>query len=455
MFRSGFSLLLGVSLVLASAPSFAETQTLEQALAAAYARNPGLQAERARLRATDEKVAEAMSGWRPSVDATAGAGSSRQSVQNGSISPNAQTLSPRDVGITVTQPVFSGFRTAAGVRAADAQVEAAQAGLQASEQALLLDTAQAYLDVVQAQKVQELMRTNEEVLHKQLEATQSRFEVGEVTKTDISQAQARLNAAQASRIQADGDLASKRATYTRLVGEAPQELVPPEISYVTPESLDATIDLAVQHNPSVRAGFYAKDAAKENVTVTQGSLLPEVAIVGSTTRSWDQSLILPDRQDSSSIMARVTVPLYRGGADYARTRAANETVVQRGMELDDARAKVREFAINAWQALMTARATIKSNQAGVKAAELALYGVQEESKVGTRTVLDVLNAQQELLNARVNLVRSYHDEALAILQVRAAVGDLTAASLNLPVDLYDPKAYLDDTRGKWFGVGGS
>ncbi len=419
--------------VLLAGQAYAETQTLEQALAAAYARNPALQAQRAKLRVVDEKVPEAQSGWKPSIDAVGGVGASRQSLQGGAISPSAQTLTPRDVGVTVTQPVFRGFRTVAGVRAAEADVAAQQAVLVGAEQDLLLDAARAYLDVVQAQKVQELMRANEEVLRKELDATQSRFNVGEVTKTDISQAQARLNVAQASRIQADGDLDARRATFARLVGEVPQNLVQPQLTLTDPQTLDDAITLALQKHPSLIAATRAKDAAKENVTVTRGSLLPEVNLVGSAGRSWDQSLMVPERQDSATIMARVTVPLYRAGADYARTRAASETVVQRGLELDDLRNRVREGAITAWQALTTARATITANEAGVKAAELALYGVQEESKVGTRTVLDILNAQQELLSAKVNLVRAHHDEALAILQVKAAIGDLTATSLKLSV----------------------
>ncbi|MGE4351520.1 MAG: TolC family outer membrane protein [Bdellovibrionales bacterium] len=450
-----FSSLLMLGLLVASSSAMAESQTLEQAMAAAYERNPSLQAQRAKLRAADEKVAQALSGWRPNIEASAGRGISRQKIDDSTMYPDSKTLAPRDVGITVQQPVFSGFKTVAGVRAADAQVEAERAFLETAEQDLLFSAARAYLDVVQAQKVQELMRKNEEVLRQELDATQSRFAIGEVTKTDISQAQARLNVAQAQRIQADGDLTAQRATYTRVIGEVPQELTQPSLTFQGPHSLDEALSLASSRHPQVRAADYAKQAAKEQVTVTQGNLLPEVSIVGSMSRNWEQSITLPDQQDSSTIMARVTVPLYKSGADYARSRAANETVVQKGMELADARARVREGAITAWQALTTARATIKANESGVKAAELALYGVQEESKVGTRTVLDVLNAQQEVLNAKVNLVRSHHDEALAILQVRAAIGDLSAASLKLPVDLYNPKAHLDQVRGQWFGTGGS
>ena len=423
--------ILALPLMMGSGPSLAATQTFEQTLVLASQNNPALQAERAKLRAVDEGVDEAASGWRPSIEGTAGAGRSRQSLKDSAQSPNARTLSPRDVGITVTQPVFSGFRTVAGVREAEAQVEAQRAVLHAAEQGLLLEAAKAYLDVVEAQKVRELMAANEDVLRQELEATNSRFNVGEVTKTDISQSEARLNAAKALRIQADGNLASRRATFVRVIGVPAESVAQPDLTLVDPQSLEDAIVLAEKSHPSIAAATYAKKAAKESVTIAQGSLMPEVKIVGSASRGWEQALTLPERQDSSTIMARIYVPLYKGGADYARSRAASETVVQRGLELEDARAKAKEGAIAAWQAYTTTRAMIDANKAGVEAAEMALHGVQEESKVGTRTVLDVLNARQELLNAQINLVKAYHDQSLAILQVKASIGALTSASLKL------------------------
>ena len=448
--RIGFGLFAAAFVFLSGASAAqAQTQTLEQALALAYERNPSLQAARAHLRATDEAVPLAQSGWRPSVDGTAEIGRMHQSIKN----MGSADMTPRDMGITVTQPVFRGFRTVASVDSAKARVMAERASLQDAEQQLLLDAAKAYLDVVQGQAVVKLTRGNEEVLKQQLDQTQQRLDVGEVTKTDVSQSEARLNVAMASRLQAEGELDNARATFARLMGDMPGSLEQPSLVLTEPKTLEEAIEIAKNNNPAIVASTYNHDAAKSDVTAQQGSLLPEVNVVGSASRGWDQSIQMQNRQDSSAIMARVTVPLYRGGADYAKTRAARETVVQRRQELEDARLKAREGAIRAWQNLTTARAAIKAHEAGVRATEMALAGVREESKVGTRTILDILNAEQERLNAQVNLVKVQHDEALAILQVKAAVGRLTAQELKLPVRLYDAAAHSDEVDGKWIGVG--
>lgn len=449
----GIRLLFAALLCLFAAPALAETQTLKDTMALAYQNNPALQAERAKLRATDEQVAQAMSGWRPNVEALAEAGESQQKISGRGFFNGSDTLTPRDAGITVTQPVFRGFRTQGAVKTAEAQVEAGRAMLRDAEQRLLFDAAKTFLDVVQSQQVLDLSRNNEDVLRQQLDATNSRFRVGEVTKTDVSQAESRLNAAMATRIRAEGDLANDRAAYLRLIGDMPGSLQPPNLVLPSPTSMDETVALAEKNNPLLIAASFNQDAAKSDVTTAQGSLLPEVNLVGNVSRGWEQSVMLPGRQDNATIMARVSIPLYKGGADYAKTRAAYQTVTQRRLELDDARHKVREAAVRAWQNLLTARAAIKANKSVVAAAALALQGVREENKAGTRTTLDVLDAEQELLNAKVNLVKAEHDEALAILQIKASVGELTAAALDLPVKPYDPKAHYDDIRNRWVGLG--
>jgi len=429
----------------------AETQTLEQALALAYQHNPTLEAARARLRATDEKVAVARSGWRPSIDAVGGAGMARQNFQNWT--QGTQNLSPRDVGVVITQPVFRGFRTVAGEDSAQAQVNAQRSALREAEQQLLLEAAKTYLDVVQGQCVVALTRSNEEVLTQQLDSTRERFKVGEVTKTDISQAEARLSVVTATYLQAQGELDNARASYARLMGDMPGTLAPPDLALDMPHSLDDAMALAQKGSPIIQATAFNLDAAKADVTATQGSLLPEVNLVGSASRGWDVNPVMQGRQDSATLMARVTVPLYRAGADYAKTRAAHQTAMQRKQELTDAQARTRESVIRAWQNLMTSRASITAHKASVKATEMALAGVREEAKVGTRTTLDILNAEQERLNAQVNLVKVQHDEALAALQLRAATGRLTAQDLKLPVTSYDPTENYGNVSGKWIGMG--
>lgn len=416
---------------LVSLPVSAEPQSFEQALAKAYTGNRTLQAGRAKLRAVEEQIDVARSGYRPSVEASAGIGKSYQDIESGGSFAGSGTLSPRDAGVTVSQPVFRGFRTVAGVESAQAQAKAQQALLQGMEQQILLASAKAYLDVVEAQSVVGLTRHNEDVLSRQLESTKMRFDSGEVTKTDISQAQARLSVAQAQRIQAEGELSNNEATYFRLIGNAPEGITQPVLTLDQPRTLEEAVQAAQAANPGVIAATYAQDAAKADITSARGALMPEVSVQASASRSWDQSLMTPNRQDAGTMMARVTVPLYRAGADYAKTRAAQETAVQKRMELEDSRAQARELSITAWQSLTTARAAIKAHEAAIKATDLAVQGVRVESEVGSRTTLDVLDAEQELLAAKVNLVRAQHDEALAILTLKAALGVLTGKGLGL------------------------
>jgi outer membrane protein len=449
-----FYLPLFVALVLFPVfPALAETYTFEEALAQAYRNNPSLQAERAKLRATDEQVPQALSGWRPSVDAVAEGGQSKQTISGNGFFTGSDTLTPRDAGITVTQPVFRGFRTESAVKAAEAQVKAGRAALLDAEQRLLFDSAKAYLDVVRGQSVLDLARNNEDVLRKQLDSVNNRFRIGEVTKTDISQSESRLNAATAARIRAEGELANDSATFARLIGDEPGSLRQPKLVLDFPTSADEAVVLAEKNNPGIVAALFGQDAAKANVTAADGSLLPEVNLVGNVSRGWEESVMVPGRQDNATIMARLTIPLYRSGADYSKARAARQTVTQRRLELEDSRHRAREIAIRAWQNLLTSRAAITAHKSEVAAAELALHGVKEEANAGTRTTLDVLNAEQELLNARVDLVKAGHAEAVAILQVKAAVGALTARELHLPVDDYNPSVHYDNVRDKWVGLG--
>lgn len=451
MSRSFGPLALAVLFVFPVLPSAA--QSFEDALALAYERNPGLQAQRAALRAADEGVAEALSGYHPSVEASSGIGSSKQKLDSNGMFSGSDTLTPKDVGVTLVQPVFRGFRTQGSVNTAEAKVKAARATLKDAEQTLLFEAAQAYLDILKGQSIVSLTRNNEKVLQEQLDATTSRLNVGEVTKTDVSQSIARLNAAVAARTRAEGNLANHRASFTRLIGQPPEELRYPQTSFALPKSAEETAALAEKNNPALLAASFNREAAQANITTAQGALLPEINLVGTISRAWDQSLMIPNRQDNATLMARLTVPLYKSGADYARTRAARQVAVQRRLELEEARRQVKESALCAWQNLETARAALKAFQSEKKANELALYGVQEEAKVGTRTTLDVLNARQELLDAEVNLVKARHDEAIAMLQIKMSNGSLTAEDLGLPVKAYDPKAPYEEARGKWIGLG--
>ena len=445
------TILLAALFCLSANPAHAEVETLDQVLAAAYQNNPGLQAERAKLRATDEEVSKALSGWRPDLSATAEEGKSQQGVAGNGVAPRTSDLTPNTVGINMTQPVFSGFRTLADVHAAEADVKAQRAALEEAEQKLLLDSGKAYLDVVQAQTLLEITHENESLLQTQLAETQDRLRIGELKKTDVAQAQSRLKAATVSRLQAEGDLAEQRATFTRLVGHMPGMLAQPELTLDLPKTQDDAVALSLDKNPGVIAADYGAQAAHENIASARGSLLPAVDIVGSATHNGEQSAISPAREDTATILARLTIPLYRTGADYARTRAAEQTALQKRLELDDTRNKSRESASNAWQALVTARDAEAGRKDVVAATADALDGVKMEYKFGTRTTIDVLNAEQELYTAKTSLARADHDAALATLQLKSAIGQLTAETLHLAVKLYDPLKNYNTVRNKWVG----
>jgi outer membrane protein len=430
----------------------AEITSLEDALAAAYLHDPKLQAAQAELRATDEQVSQALSNYRPNVSATAERGREAQRISNGSIESGAGNLSPRDASVNITQPIFRGFRTQGSVDSADATVKSGRAKLQSSEQQLMLDASKAYMDVLQAQEMVAIQRENEADIQKQLEITQKRYKVGELTKTDVHQAQSRLSAASVARMQAETDLANQRTTFARIVGQMPGTLEPPVGALVHPADQEEAQSMAFDQNPDVVAARYTKEAAKQDIKVAEGALLPEVDLVGSLTRSEEQSIFEPQPQRSKSLMAKVSVPLYDSGVAYSKTRAAKQTWSQRTLELDDARNKAKENASNAWQTWQNARQAIAGDKDAVRSSNEALMGVKKEALVGTRTTLDILNAEQELRDARVTLVKAQHDERIAQMQVKASIGELTAQAMNLPVESYDPTRNYNKVRNQWVGL---
>jgi TolC family type I secretion outer membrane protein len=289
------------------------------------------------------------------------------------------------------------------------------------------------------------------VLEDKLKETRARSDAGELTGTDVRQAESRLARAHVARFQAESALTQDRAAFTRLVGAAPGQLQAPALVLESPRTLADIFQSAETRNPDVVSAQFAVEQADAEIKLSKGTLLPEVDLVGNTGRSWGQNITVPGREDSSQVLVQVTMPLYRSGTDYSKARAAEQTYSQRRDELDEARHKAHETADNAWQALMTAQAALDADKSEVDAADEALKGVTEESKVGTRTTLDVLNAEQELLDARIDQVRSQHDRDFAVLQIRAAVGQLTADNLKLPVEPYDPKRHYEDVRNQWAG----
>lgn len=439
--------LIGVGL---SVPGIAGAETLDDVLSSAYNTNPTLQARRARLRATDEGVPQALANWRPTVTLSGDVGRGRY-VSN-TQDPYEQGRSPRNGALTISQPLYRGGRTVAQTQQAEATVLAERALLAATEQTVLLNASTAYLNVVRDEAVLKLSINNEQVLRRQLEAAQERFRVGEITRTDVSQAEARLSRATADRVAAEGTLQDSRANFINVVGRAPESPQAPETAVQVPGAFDEVKATTLAKNPNIVAADWTAKAAKEGVDLVFGELLPTVSLNGNLTRG-QHTLGQSTSYDNAEAVLRVSMPLYEGGGTYSRVRAQKHTYGQRKIEADQARRDSLESATRGWEDLQAARARTRSYVSQIRASEMALAGVEEEAKVGSRTVLDVLDAEQELFDARVNLVRAQHDEMVAAFQVKSALGQMTAEGLALPVEVYDPTKHYDDVRGQWIGTG--
>ncbi|MBO1077378.1 TolC family outer membrane protein, partial [Roseomonas sp. 1311] len=429
----------------------ARGQTLEEALSRAYANNPTLQSARAQLRVVDENVPLALSGWRPSVTVAGSAGYNQGTARSRGI--YADTDRPiGSVQATVSQPLYSGGRTAAGTRRAEQQVLAQRARLLATEQQVLSDVVSAYVAVIRDQETLRLNVNNVQVLQRQLDATNERFRVGEITRTDVAQAESRLAGARASRANAEGTLQTSRATFARLVGVAPERLVAPQPLRAPVTTAQQAVEMASVNAPGVVAALFDEAAAREAIDVQAAALLPQVSLQAQTFRS-DNAQQPHTRATGEQITATLSVPLYQGGAEYAAVRQARQQAQQARQVVDDQRRAAMQQAAQAWETLTAARAQVESVRAQIRAAEIALDGVQREAVVGSRTTLDVLNAEQELLNARVSLVQALANVVNNSYSLAGAVGRLTARDLALPVPLYDMEAYYRTVRSKWFGTG--
>lgn len=453
-------LLAGVALVGAGliVPEIAGAETLEEVLSSAYTTNPTLQARRARLRAADEGVPQALANWRPTVTLSGDVGRGKYESNQSTIGRESQR-NPQSYSLTVAQPLYRGGRTVAQTQQAEASVMAERALLQATEQTILLNAATAYLNVVRDEAVLKLNINNEQVLRRQLEAAQERFRVGEITRTDVSQAEARLSRATADRVAAEGALQNSRANFINVVGRPPETPQAPQATAVVPASFDEIKSLTLAKNPNVVAADWTAKAAKEGVDLVFGELLPTVSLNGEYSRGLDSSRFAEagtvNKTESEVMQAtlNVSVPLYEGGGTHSRVRAQKHTYGQRRIEADQARRDSLETATRGWEDLLAARARTRSYESQIRASEMALAGVEEEAKVGSRTVLDVLDAEQELFDARVNMVRAQHDEMVAAFQVKSALGQMTADGLALSVEVYDPTKHYEDVRDQWIGTG--
>ena len=428
----------------------ANAETLPEALAAAYKYNPRIDAERARLRATDEEVARANSGFRPNISGQADITHEWQKTRPPALSDGKDTSKGYSVGLT--QPIFNGFRTVNAVSEAEATVRAGRENLRIVEQGVLLDGVTAFMDVVRDQAILRLRENNVTVLSRELQATRDRFAVGEVTRTDVAQAEARRAGSISALDLARSNLKISRAAFERIVGHAPGRLVEPKGAYARlPKSQDEAIGIAIKEAPGVVAALYREQAARFAVDRIWGELLPSVTLEAGYSQRFDPTRTIDDVQ-GASVTGRVNVPIYAGGEVHARVRQAKHTHLSLMQEIERYRTEAREAVLGAWALLTASRAQLESDQAQVAAARTALTGVREEQKVGQRTILDVLNAEQEFLSAQVSLETTRRNLVVNSYLVVQAIGRLSSENLSLTKLVYDPEVHYSEVRRKWWGI---
>lgn len=428
----------------------ASAESLVSALAAAYTTNPDLNAARAEVRAIDEGVPQAKSGYRPRINLTGDYGFS---TTRSRLAPNWSTgVNPRGATISVEQPIFLGFRTKNSVRLAETAVKAAREQLRQVEQDVLLDAVMAFMGVVRAQVLVNLTAQNIEFLREQVRAAKDRLEVGEGTRTDVAQTEARLSGGLSEYAAAVADLNRAIATYIQIIGHKPQSLGSVSgADRLLPATQDAAIQMAMASHPLIVAGLYNIDVASWNVRIGEGALLPTVRVDGSLTHRDDGSFS-GSWSDTAAITGRLSVPIYQAGEAASAVRELKETLGQRRIELDVTRAAVRQGLIATWGQLDAAKAQVRAAAAQVSAEQLVLAGVIEERRVGQRTTLDVLDSQQDLLDAQVLQVEAQYDRVVAAYALLSAVGKLSARDLNLQVNVYDPTEHYDAVKDKWLGL---
>jgi outer membrane protein len=459
MLRRGFivgSRLSAIAACVGGTLTFAaHAETLESALIQAYQNNPTLNSQRASVRATDENVPQALSGYRPKVSATVTGGALHQEVstKTGGVFANlSDNVAPLSYGVTATLTLFNGFQTGNRTRQAESQVLAARETLRATEQTILLNAATAYMNLLRDTAILDLQRRNVEVLQEQLRQTRDRFNVGEVTRTDVAQSESRLAAGRSSVLSAEANYKTSAAVYRQVIGRDPRNLTAATpVDRFSPRTQTEAVAVGNAQHPTVTSAQYNVDGALSQVKIAEGALMPTLSVQGSVIRS-EWATISAANNYSAQVIGQLSVPIYQGGAEYSAIRQAKETLGQKRIDLDTARDQVRQGVVQSWGQLDAAKANIEATQAQVQASEIALNGVREEARVGQRTTLDVLNAQQELVNARVSLVSAQRDRVVASYTLLASVGRLSPQTLGLRVPVYDAQVHYHQVRDAWAGV---
>ncbi len=438
-------------------------ETMELALARAYQGNPQLNAQRAIVRQNDEGVSQALSGYRPTLSATASVGE-QYTNETGVIPPIPPGLpngvsynvkgftTPRAVGVSGGQTLFNGEQTANKVRKAESQVSAARETLRMMEESVLLSAASIYMDVSRDTANLDVQQNNIRVLQRTLKDTRNRFAAGQVTATDVAQAEAQLAAGEATLHAAESTLMTTRANFRRIIGVDPANLAPASpVDRLAPTTLNAAVAIGAAENPAVTAALYGVDVAQLQVKIAEGALWPTLAFQGSVQQQVFSNILQPNLVLGTA-MLNLSVPIYQGGAEYSAIRLNKETVGQQRLNVDQVRDQTQANVVQAWGQVQAAKAQVAAAIRQNDASERALEGVRNEAQAGQRTTLDVLNAEQALVNARVNLIVAQHDRVVASYSLVSAVGRLSAQELRLPVTIYDPMVHYQQVRDAWYGM---
>jgi outer membrane protein len=457
--RRGAMRLIALSLLLPLAAASASAETIFSAMARAYYSNPDLNSQRANVRAQDEGLPKARSGYLPSVTAAGSIGFVDSRISVGSLGTGAMPLRtrgdtrPRSATLQVSQNLYNGGRTENSVRQADSQVLGARETMRNTEQNILNDAVTFYMNVLRDTAVLDLDRNNVTVLQEQLRQTKDRFQVGEVTRTDVAQAEASLAQGQALVAQATATLKTSISNYRQTIGIDPKRLEParPAEKFL-PKTLNEAVDISQAEHPAIQASLHGVDAASLQVKIAEGGLYPTANLIGSVDALSDPAGKARTHETDLTVLANITVPIYDGGLTYATTRQAKEQLGQTRLQADLQRDRVRSAVESSWAVYVNSAAVIQADQAQVNANEIALNGVREEAKVGQRTTLDVLNAQQALLNSRVALIGAQRDRVVASYSLLSSIGRLSADTLALPVERYDPQVHYEQVKDKWWGL---
>jgi outer membrane protein len=439
------------ALVMLVSPVPAQAESLLESLSDAYNYSPQLDAQRAQLRATDEDVARANSGYRPSISATFDAGRQRTRVQ-----PNfgtAGTTSARGYSVQLVQPIFRGFRTTSAVSAAEASVRAGREQLRQVEQQVLLEAVTAYASVLQDQAIVKFNQLNTAFLTTQLNANRERYKVKELTQTDVAQSEARRALGLSDLELAIANLKSSNAEYERVVGHPPNNLVETSTSPAQlPKTLPEAISIGTAESPQVISALYQEQAARYQIDETRGELLPDAQVEATYSGRYDSSR-QNDETETASIVGRVNVPIYAAGGEvYARVRKAKQEHLQRIQQIEQARAAAKALVVQQWSQLQGARAQREANLAQIKSSKTAVDGVKAEEKVGNRTITEILDAQRELLQAQIQLERTKRNILVGAYGTISAIGRLSLSELGTTAPVYDPEAHYAETQNRWIGT---